>query len=158
MFRTRYRIMIDVDVELEDATFERSLARAVERREDWIKREQSGEEHLAAEPTIPSEADVSAVRALQLELFRERGVLDEWLQRLVLEEAAEQMRDAAEATETARELLHPAVERLPPRARHWWRQAFYSEDDYMFERIDQLHDCLEMKARPIAVFEVERDP
>ncbi len=141
MVRNRYRLILDVDVTLHDFTPERCAAVYMNRRESWIK---NGFTHiLESMPEGPHPGSYECTRDLVAEIRKDPAMLDAWMRKSVLLHAMCTLETASNATPRDEEVIHAAIERLGPRARHWWRQTFAAEDDETFERVEYLFDTLE---------------
>lgn len=154
MIRKRYRLTLDVDVMLHDITPERCAAVFEQRRETWIR---NGFTSLleclpAGGPDLTA---IESTRALVTAIEKDPVLLDQWLQKTVLLYAMDVVETASQGTEPDEKMLHHAVERLPPRARHWWRQTFHAEDETTYDRIEYLFDLLEVATGRPQVFEVD---
>lgn len=150
MIRKTYRVTIDCEVQFDDVTMERAreyMARRAEARAE--------EPHLHVVERCPSEADIAAQRALQVELERMPEQLDLWLKDKVWLEVVHGMEYEQCTFPSDRVILHPAIERLPPRERHWWRQTLDSGDDTLFERWDDMLDAVTADIRGVTIRQVE---
>lgn len=149
MVRKRYRVTIECDVQVDDLTMDFVQARAARRPEpapEWVR---SGWAHRTT-----TEGEVDAMRALQEELFKSPRHLDLFIQNWIWEELLHLEEDARPESPSESDILRPVIERLPPRARHWWRQTLFSGDDDLFERTDDFFSALSLRLGPVAITEV----
>jgi len=153
MIRKRYRLQIDFDMMIHDATAERCTA-VRERGRD--SRASDDLPPVPEErPESPIQEALDSTQALMAEIMKDPAVLIAWMSKNVLLYAEDAVAHFLEETERVDQILHPAVERLPPRARHWWRQTFSAEDDETAEQVQYLFDVLSCHARRPTVFEVD---
>ncbi len=156
MIRKRYRVQVDFDVMIHEPTPERCAA--------VFERFWAGQARLGlvpfpeSRPDGPSQDAIDSTQALMAEIMKDPALLDSWICKGILLYAEDAVAGANQASERDREILHPAVERLPPRARHWWREAFNAgdaDDDAMVERVEYLFDTVSFHTRRPTVFEVD---
>ncbi len=153
MIRKRYRLQIDFDMMIHDATAERCATVRERGRES-----RAGDDLPLVPEDIsenPSQEDLDSTQALMDEIMKDPDLFLAWMSKNVLLYAEDAVAHAIEGTQRVDQILHPAVERLPPRARHWWRQTFGAEDDDTAERVVYLFDVLSCHARRPTVFEVD---
>lgn len=151
MIRKRYRVTVDVDVDIHDITFERAQAREAEREAARLAEGRL----LETEPRIPVREDIDACRALQLEFLKDTALLDTWLREQVLTDTVHELYETAEMSGRQTHELMPAIERLPPWARHWWRETMSAEDD-LGERVDEFYDSITISSSAPRVFKLKR--
>ena len=153
MKETRYRVTLDVDVEMAEISKEWADARLAQSNATRLS---NG--FLPLETEV-DEATIAAAAALQREVLRDQPLLDQLIRRLVLMEIEvitglhEGHRTGGEESPPVRleDILHPAIERLPPRERHWWRQMVARDDDEAGDAVDHFYTAFDFQLGPLRV-------
>jgi hypothetical protein len=151
--RKRYRVTIDVDINVDNITLEKAKVRTAERTAAILSEGGTPDEGTGL---LAAERDLAAQRALQDELMRDPELLDPWLKGLVRMELGRMIDEYRPEPTDEGVFLHPAIERLAPGERHWWRQTLYSGEDDLYDRQEDWWDSVRTEVAGITIGEVDR--
>lgn len=156
MIHKRYRLQLDLDVTLHDMTAEKCDAIYERRREIWATHGFTDVPERVHDG--PDRWAIESAEALKAAILNDPVLLDTWFRKSILLYAEDEITEANNNSPPDEDILHPAIESLPPRSRHWWRQTFAEDaDDLTLERVEYLFQFLDIKCQPPTVQELEVD-
>lgn len=152
MLRRRYRVTIEYDVEMQEL----SLFGIHRRHAEWLKRREA---RWGAEPPpfvweAPTESEVEEMRALQRAIAETPDVFDAWVVDSLVSRMKEGLDiETLEPSEHPEQVLLPAVEALPFRTRHRYREAVAKRR--LLDVADEMFQSIEMDVEAVEIEVVE---
>lgn len=144
--KSRYRVVIECEVETQDMTPERMLEIQAEREEHMKECESC---RLAGPEDMPSDESLAEQRALRKLLVEDRGNLDRWMRREILLQLAEHGLEAIEPDDTEEEILRPVIEKLPAVLRHRYREALARGE--LYETAPEFYESFIVRVRSVGI-------
>jgi hypothetical protein len=149
MLTKRYRVIIDVDVDVMDITAEQIEQQNAERE---TRARESGwfdDVELPAPPAF----DLAPLQDLQQRLLSEPAMLDEWLKHEVFAELLAGTLEDFVYEFKEEEFLKKIVERLPPRSRHRLREAIAR--DTTVEELEPFWNSFKATPKALRIAEID---
>ena len=152
MLRRRYRLTVEFEVEMQELSMS-VIHRRHAARLKW-REEHVGHEPLPFTWEPPRWNEVEDMRALQRAIVETPGVFDAWNLDSIRAQAKDGLDIETVEHQVAEDMiLLPAVETLPPRQRHRYREAAARER--LCEQVDEMLDSIVMKVDRATVEVVE---
>lgn len=153
MLKRRYRVVIECEVTVSDLTPQGVKARHAEFHQRWVERFGGKGLYEPPERELPPEQVLEDQRLLQEALLASPELLEDWIIDGIATCFSDLELEGFDGELDSSTALLPAVEKLPPRQRHLFREAI--AQGRLVEIAGEFYDSFESKQRFVRLERVE---